>query len=178
LQQQQQQQFAQQQQQQFAQQQQQQFVQQQQQQFGQQQAWSRPVVAPPLHQGMEEERLIGRIKHYVNLPDGGGYGFIDCEDIKLRFSRDVYIHKNQMQGMVVGDSVSFTYVRNHRGEPQARHVMRAEDALLLRPGVQAGSAAGGPAMAASQASMSAGANMMDEQQARKFQASLRGDYVR
>lgn len=102
----------------------------------QQQIWPRAATPRSANQGLEEERLIGRIKRYVDMPGGGGYGFIDCEDTKLRFSRDVYIHKNQMHGLTIGDSVSFTIVRNNKGEPQARNVMRSEDALMLRPGAQ------------------------------------------
>merc|ERR1712194_808907 len=90
-----------------------------------------------MHRHAHEERFIGRIKRYVDTPDGGGYGFIDCEDTKLRFSRDVYIHKNQMAGFQIGDQVSFTFVRNQKGEPQARNLIRPEDAILLRPASQA-----------------------------------------
>lgn len=97
-----------------------------------QQFWPRPAMVSAVHQGLDDEIFVGRIKRYTDLPSGGGYGFIDCEDIKLRFSRDVYIHKNQMQGLSIGDSVSFTIVRNSKGEPQARNVMRSEDAQLLR----------------------------------------------
>merc|ERR1719291_486281 len=104
-----------------------------------------------LPQSVTEERLVGRIKRYTDMPNGGGYGFIDCEETKLRFSRDVYIHKNQMHGMKIGDMVSFTVVRNNKGEPQARNVMMADDALLLRPeaaSMAAGSLpAAGPAVA-------------------------------
>jgi len=81
---------------------------------------------------LEDERFVGRIKRYVEMPSGGGYGFIDCEETKLRFTRDVYIHRNQMHGLQIGDEVTFTIVRNAKGEPQARNVMRAEDAALLR----------------------------------------------
>merc|ERR1712146_98077 len=89
-----------------------------------------PGPRPPLN--LEEEVFLGRIKRYVDMPNGGGYGFIDCEETKLHFSRDVYIHKNQMNGLQPGDQVAFTISRNQRGEPQARNVMRGEDAPLLR----------------------------------------------
>lgn len=148
------------------------------------QVWNRPAT-PRVNQGLDDERLIGRIKRYVDMPGGGGYGFIDCEDTKLRFSRDVYIHKNQMHGLSMGDSVSFTIVRNNKGEPQARNVMPFEDALLLRVGAQ--QQAGDSRLPAAanqvsttqaivvmpQASHQTGSNLMDESQARQFQECLR-----
>merc|ERR1719203_2242521 len=139
-----------------------------------QQIWPRAATPRTVSQGLEDERLVGRIKRYVDMPGGGGYGFIDCEDTKLRFSRDVYIHKNQMHGLAIGDSVSFTIVRNNKGEPHARNVMRNEDALMLRPGAQqqAGDAwrgaapkaappVGVPTVSAAQGA----ASLMDERQA-------------
>jgi len=171
--------------------------------------------------GFDDDRFEGRIKRYVDMPGGGGYGFIDCEDTKLRFSRDVYIHKNQMAGFAIGDLVSFQLTRNNKGEPQARNVMRPEDALLLRSGgqqvgegawvqqptpqgfQQAWAAQTPPAVGAAsprgivggiaqmpmahmgpaQAMVggcgvypqpAVGSSLMDEQQARQFQAALRG----
>lgn len=142
------------------------------------QIWQRPAVPRSVNAHLEDERLIGRIKRYVDMPGGGGYGFIDCEDTKLRFSRDVYIHKNQMNGMNIGDSVSFQVIRNAKGEPQARGVMRAEDALFLRPGAQGhAEALQGPAVhlgAPAGQAEAAAEGLMSEEQARQFQAALRG----
>lgn len=154
----------------------------------------------------EPERFLGRIKRYVDMP-GGGYGFIDCEETKMRFARDVYIHKNQMHGFTIGDQVSFTIVRNSKGEPQARHVMKAEDAVAIRNGLppeppasfcapdvgELESSPPGaqtmpvPLLIAAQANAlfpivdfvrpvelpETSNGLMDEEQARKFQASLR-----
>mmetsp|Transcript_59606 Transcript_59606/g.129028 ORF Transcript_59606/g.129028 Transcript_59606/m.129028 type:complete len:573 (-) Transcript_59606:38-1756(-) len=168
--------------------------------------------------------FFGRIKRYVDLPNGGGYGFIDCEECKVRFGRDVYIHKNQMVGFTIGDEVSFAIIRNQKGEPQARNVMKTEDAVILRasqsaqvapnlppeaqglmrmairgsqgsgcnPGSAAapnlpGAALGRGAVAACGVGIGGGlgaavaplpeSNLMDEEQARQFQASLRGAAV-
>ena len=78
------------------------------------------LVSPPRLGGAGgaggEERYIGRIKRYQDGPLGG-YGFIDCDEVKSRFSRDVYIHKNQMIGFQIGDEVSFTIALNNKGEP-------------------------------------------------------------
>ena len=121
--------------------------------------WSPDVARPG---GLSDERFIGRIKRYQDGPLGG-YGFIDCDEIKTRFSRDVYIHKNQMVGFQIGDEVSFTISLNNKGEPQARNVMKSEEALMLRAGGLSGA--------------EVDPNLMDEHQARQFQAILRdGSY--
>eukprot|EP00439_Symbiodinium_sp_Y106_P065630 s1513_g10.t1 len=114
-----------------------------------------------------EERFIGRVKRFQDGP-AGGYGFIDCDETKLRFTRDIYIHRNQMIGLQIGDEVSFTISLNNKGEPQARNVMKREDALLLRAGAVHGMVPEGPAGPSAP-------NLMDEHQARQFQASLRGN---
>ena len=116
-------------------------------------AWQapNPVGAVPFQ--ATEDRWMGRIKRYQDGPMGG-YGFIDCDDLKLRYGRDVYIHKHQMAGLQIGDEVSFTIALNSKGEPQARNVIKASEALR------------GP--------VEPDPNLMDEQHARQFQASLRG----
>lgn len=140
----------------------------------------------------QQERFVGRIKRYVDMPSRGGYGFIDCGETRMRFARDVYIHKNQMLGFHVGDQVSFTIVRNSKGEPQARNVMTTEDAVLLRMGVPVCAAGATPVndtgpinmgmstdaksmlMDAPSAVPMGGCNgLMNEDQAKKFQVSLR-----
>ena len=107
------------------------------------------------------------MKRFQDGP-AGGYGFIDCDETKLRFTRDIYIHRNQMIGLQIGDEVSFTISLNNKGEPQARNVMKREDALLLRAGAVHGMVPEGPAGPSAP-------NLMDEHQARQFQASLRGN---
>jgi len=131
------------------------------------QIFPRPAVPRVSASGLEDEKLVGRIKWYVDMAGGGGYGFIDCEDTKLRFSRDVYVHKNQMQGLVIGDQVVFQITRNAKGDPQARNVMKMEDAI--RTGQFP---LGGPP-AASGALSSQADSLMTEEQARQFQAALR-----
>lgn len=106
-----------------------------------------------------EERLVGRVKRFMDVPGGFGYGFIDCEETKLRFTRDVYVHRNQLEGLQIGDEVTFTLMLNSKGEPQARNVMKLEDALLLSSG---------------QAMQTQELHLMDENQAKQFQAALKG----
>ena len=96
------------------------------------------------------------MKRFMDVPGGFPYGFIECEETKLRFSRDVYVHRKQMEGLQIGDQVSFTLMLNSKGEPQARNVMKLEDTVL-----SADVAVQDP-------------NLMDERQAKQFQAALRG----
>ncbi|CAJ1431633.1 unnamed protein product [Effrenium voratum] len=83
-----------------------------------------------------EEDSIPVLQHgrkrdwFMDVPGGYGYGFIDCEETKLRFTRDVYLHRNQMEGLQIGDEVSFSLMFNAKGEPQARNVMKLENSLL------------------------------------------------
>lgn len=114
----------------------------------------------------QEEWFHGRIKRYSDLPGGGGYGFVDCEETKIRFARDVYIHKNQMNGLTIGAEVTFTITRNSRGEPQARNVMRPEEAQALRVAAQ-------QQAAVARVAAPPAASLMSEEQAKQFQASLR-----
>lgn len=181
-----------------------------------QQAWARSATMANvrnINAGLEDERMVGRIKRCIDMPDGGGYGFIDCEDAKLRFSRDVYIPKNQMHGLGLGDAVSFQITRNAKGEPQARNVMRADESVLSAqvhaqqsqvawpsiggttpipssapwgglppatevtpPGasVPTNQASGCASALVSPSTMSSATSLMDETQARQFQAALRG----
>ncbi|CAK9047538.1 unnamed protein product [Durusdinium trenchii] len=85
----------------------------------------------PLNPDNDPNRFSGRIKGFYET-SGGGYGFIDCEAARLKYGRDVYLHSRQMGDAKVGELISFTIVRNGKGEPQARNVMRAEEAMALK----------------------------------------------
>lgn len=115
------------------------------------------------------DRYHGRIKKYTEMDSGGGYGFIDCDETKIRFGRDVYIHAKQMQGLRVGDYVVFSITKNSKGEPQARAVMKQEDEAVL-PSVHWDQ---GTVMASPGEEQSEASGMMSEEQARKFQKHLR-----
>ena len=80
-----------------------------------------------------------------------------------------------MVGLQIGDEVTFTIALNNKGEPQARNVMKREEALLLRAGAIHGMQGmqGMQGMRMSDGE-SINPNLMDEAQARHFQASLRG----
>ncbi|CAD7943847.1 unnamed protein product [Amoebophrya sp. A25] len=51
-----------------------------------------------------------------------GYGFINCPTLKEEYDRDVFVHKQQFEGLEVGDQVQFKVTVNSRGHPQARDV--------------------------------------------------------
>ncbi|CAK9047536.1 unnamed protein product [Durusdinium trenchii] len=89
----------------------------------------------PLNPDNDPNRFSGRIKGFYET-SGGGYGFIDCEAARLKYGRDVYLHSRQMGDAKVGELISFTIVRNGKGEPQARNVMRAEEAMALKAKIQ------------------------------------------
>mmetsp|Transcript_77877 Transcript_77877/g.216358 ORF Transcript_77877/g.216358 Transcript_77877/m.216358 type:complete len:333 (+) Transcript_77877:109-1107(+) len=125
-----------------------------------------------------ERRYSGRIKKMFDLPGNNGYGFIECPETKMRYGYDVYIHQKQFRGCSMGDEVSFTIVRNAKGEPQARNVMRAEDAAKIMAKQQREQKQREEALhqkrVASLANISpATGNLMDEEQAKNFQKSLR-----
>eukprot|EP00931_Biecheleriopsis_adriatica_P009835 TRINITY_DN110923_c0_g1_i1.p1 TRINITY_DN110923_c0_g1~~TRINITY_DN110923_c0_g1_i1.p1 ORF type:complete len:319 (-),score=95.64 TRINITY_DN110923_c0_g1_i1:45-1001(-) len=91
----------------------------------------------PLNPDNDPNRFTGKIKGFYDLPGGqGGFGFIDCDAAKMKYGRDVYLHSRQAAGAEVGEVVSFTIVRNAKGEPQARNVMRASEAAALKAKIQ------------------------------------------
>merc|ERR1740121_2768164 len=73
-----------------------------------------------------EKRYRGRIKRYYGEKNSG-YGFIDCREVKERYGYDTYLHGRQMHGCEVGDDVSFSIVRNAKGEPTARNLCRIKE---------------------------------------------------
>merc|ERR1712085_217211 len=51
---------------------------------------------------------------------GKGFGFIECEDIKAKYEKDVWLHGCQMKGYRVGHTVKFTAYLTKKGDPQAK----------------------------------------------------------
>lgn len=124
----------------------------------------------------KEKRLVGTIKRFFGEKNSG-YGFIDCEEAKLRYGYDVYIHARQMHRCEVGDEVSFSIVRNAKGEPQARNVCRLEDeerflAKLQREQEKQQTALLQKRQLSFEVAAAPG-GLMDEEQARRFQKSLK-----
>lgn len=63
----------------------------------------------------------GKVKSYNNEK---GFGFIECDHTFRRFKRDVFLHKQQADGLQVGDAVKFELELNPQGNPQARNVTK------------------------------------------------------
>merc|ERR1712113_933905 len=58
----------------------------------------------------------------------GGFGFVDCPDLRLQYNRDVWLHHEQLREFNVGDNVSFNMVLNKSGHPQAIELQASEGA--------------------------------------------------
>eukprot|EP00438_Fugacium_kawagutii_P014272 Skav215757 [mRNA] locus=scaffold106:273626:285650:+ [translate_table: standard] len=129
------------------------------------------MAAPP----DTEERYYGLIRDYNE-----GFGFIECDDAKMRYGMDVFIHRRQMFGLAKGDEVSFVIVRNSQGQPQARHVIKKEEtARILEKRKDRERREAAKLAAKKQASekvftpSTMEGKVMSEEEARKFQASLK-----
>lgn len=122
----------------------------------------------------EEHRYRGHIRDFN---EGGGFGFLECPSAKAKYGMDVWIHRRQMFGFNVGDEVSFMVSRNHNGQPQARHVIKAADVARIkakkkdqehRTELQLRE----KKVAAPRQAIGKG-GVMDEEAAKRFQASLK-----
>ncbi|CAJ1366409.1 unnamed protein product [Effrenium voratum] len=126
----------------------------------------------------EERRYSGTVKCFYGEKHTG-HGFIFCPDIYQRTGQDVYLHARQAHRCEVGDEVSFTIVFNSRREPQARSVVRKQDEgkFLSRKKQEAEKQASALQQKRSlpvvEVPSQPGA-VMTEEQARKFQKSLKG----
>jgi len=62
-----------------------------------------------------------------------GFGFIDCPEARVRYGRDVFIHKALMAqaNLDVGIEVTFTVETNKDGMPQARDVVRFDGTMPM-----------------------------------------------
>lgn len=131
------------------------------------------VSAPP----ETEERYYGLIRDYN---ESQGFGFIECDDAKMRYGMDVFIHRRQMFGLAKGDEVSFVIVRNSQGQPQARHVIKKEEtARILEKRKDRERREAAKLAAKKQTSekvftpSTMEGKVMSEEEARRFQASLK-----
>lgn len=73
----------------------------------------------------DREEYVGEIKSFNS---SHGYGFIDCSALREKYGRDVFIHQSQVDGLGVGDRVTF-HVQVKRGQPQACDVALAAPEL-------------------------------------------------
>jgi len=77
--------------------------------------------------------VSGKVKSY-NAEKG--FGFIDCADTFAKYGRDVFLHKEQADGLAVGDPVLFTVEINPRGQPQARKVEKIRQAIRQKDEIE------------------------------------------
>ncbi|CAE7257332.1 unnamed protein product [Symbiodinium natans] len=130
----------------------------------------------------EEKRYDGTVKCFYGEKHTG-HGFIFCPEIYNRTGQDVYLHARQAHRCEVGDEVSFTVVFNSRREPQARSVVKKqeegkflckkrEEAERQATALQQKRARPQAVEPPSHSGHSGG--VMTEEQAKKFQKSLKG----
>ena len=74
-----------------------------------------------------DEMLLSFVQHSDPVKrsfDGGAartrYGFIDCEETKLKYGRDVYVNGKGLNDLRIGEQCSFTISLNQKQEPQVR----------------------------------------------------------
>ena len=131
---------------------------------------------PELSEPREEKRYDGTVKCFYGEKHTG-HGFIYCPEIYNRTGQDVYLHARQAHRCEVGDEVSFTVVFNSRREPQARSVVKKEEEMkfLTKKREEAEKQANALQQKRSAHTTSGGepASVMTEEQARKFQKSLK-----
>jgi len=65
----------------------------------------------------------GTVKSYNSEK---GFGFIVCNETYSQFGSDVFLHKDQVKGINVGDTVKFTLRLSLKGQPQAKDLEKAE----------------------------------------------------
>jgi len=70
--------------------------------------------------GITDRRFAGRILCFDRAKN---FGFIMCSDLRGVFDKDIWVHKEQLHGFVVGQLVTFTVVINKHGHPQAVNLL-------------------------------------------------------
>eukprot|EP00435_Cladocopium_sp_Y103_P064620 s490_g26.t1 len=127
----------------------------------------------------EEKRYKGTVKCFYGEKHTG-HGFIACAEIYNRTGQDVYLHARQAHRCEVGDEVSFFVVFNSRKEPQARSVVKKEEEkkFLSKKREEAERQASALQQKRTRSAhfVAVGAQpaVMTEEQAKKFQKSLKG----
>jgi len=69
--------------------------------------------------GVTDRRFTGRV---VCFDAAKNFGFISCSELWNVFSKDTWVHREQLRGFFVGQEVSFEVVINKDGHPQAVHL--------------------------------------------------------
>mmetsp|Transcript_88268 Transcript_88268/g.175414 ORF Transcript_88268/g.175414 Transcript_88268/m.175414 type:complete len:662 (+) Transcript_88268:70-2055(+) len=84
-------------------------------------------AAPPGLEHMNGENGDSNVYHgVVKKIDGDrGFGFLACQQILTMYGSDVFASQKQLDGLEIGDRVSFYIKVNKKGQPQAIDVTRA-----------------------------------------------------
>jgi len=69
------------------------------------------------------QSFLGLVKSYSF---DKGFGFIACEETFPIYGLDIFLHRNQADGIDVGDTVRFNVEVNNKGQPQARNVLNVQ----------------------------------------------------
>lgn len=119
----------------------------------------------------DENRFWGFIRDFN---ESGGFGFIECAKARQKYGCDVWIHRRQFFGFKVGDEVNFMVSKNHNGQPQARHVIKASDVARIKAKKKAQEERSMHQLRQKRNYVESGsAGVMSEEEAKRFQASLK-----
>jgi len=70
--------------------------------------------------GVTDRRFSGTVVSYNPV---NNFGFIQCQDLRELYQKDVWVHRDQLGGFSVGDSVTFSVLINKNGYPQAKDLL-------------------------------------------------------
>lgn len=67
--------------------------------------------------GITDARFIGQIVQYN---EEKGFGFIHCPELLPIFNKDIFLHRHQVAGFIIGEKVSFGVFLSKSGQAQAK----------------------------------------------------------
>lgn len=67
--------------------------------------------------GVTDSRFVGQIVQYN---EEKGFGFIHCPELQPIFQKDIFLHRHQVAGFIVGENVSFGVFLSRSGQAQAK----------------------------------------------------------
>jgi len=67
-------------------------------------------------QGITDRRFEGKV---LSFSPEKNFGYITCSEMRVRFNKDVWVHKAQLGHFEIGQLVSFMVIINKQGHPQA-----------------------------------------------------------
>lgn len=69
----------------------------------------------------EIRHFVGTVKAFSKRQTGERVGWLFCMASQQLYASDVYVHGSMIEGLNVGDAVSFQVYVNQKGQPQANH---------------------------------------------------------